>query len=130
MFEKLQLSSSCHQELLMTPDTVAYIKTNRDGSARMSFVVLTSDYEPLVKVNRQGLVSAGARTGQASVQVTAYESFGVNQTLVLLVKVGCCVRSWGQIHRHIQLIFKKLFYAFSKTTASNISRETSCFHYL
>ncbi|XP_071795697.1 nuclear pore membrane glycoprotein 210-like isoform X2 [Asterias amurensis] len=87
VFEKLQLSNSCHQELLMTPDTIAYIKTNRDGSARMSFVVLTSDYEPLVKVNRQGLVSAGARTGQASVQVTAYESFGVNQTLVLLVKV-------------------------------------------
>ncbi|XP_022099452.1 nuclear pore membrane glycoprotein 210-like isoform X2 [Acanthaster planci] len=92
VFERLELMAGCHNQLLVTPDTQAQLRTNRDGSARMSYVVLSSectDYrrEPLISVSRQGLVTAGAHTGQTTVLVTAYENFGVNQTLVVLVKV-------------------------------------------
>ncbi|XP_038053561.1 nuclear pore membrane glycoprotein 210-like [Patiria miniata] len=87
VFERLELISNCHTNLLMTPDTQAPIRTNRDGSARMSYSVLYPDYEPLISVSRQGLVSAGSRTGQTTVLVTAYENFGVNQTLSVLVTV-------------------------------------------
>ena len=53
----------------------------------MSYQVLSNDRERLLTVNSQGLVTTEARTGQASVLVAAHENFGVNQTLVILIKV-------------------------------------------
>ena len=78
----------------------------RDGSsARMSYQVQgradDTHSDPVIAVTRQGQMISGSRTGQASLLVTALEDFGVNQSVVTLVKVvvtvvgirfGDCVR--------------------------------------
>ena len=43
--------------------------------------------DPVIAVTRQGQMISGSRTGQASLLVTALEDFGVNQSVVTLVKV-------------------------------------------
>ena len=42
----------------------------------------------IVHVNDAGQLISGSRTGKATLKVTAHEDFGVNQTVVILVKVG------------------------------------------
>ena len=61
--------------------------SHRDGSARMSYRLLSSGLDGSLSVDRMGLVTAGPKGGHASVEVTAYENFGVNQTTVVHVKV-------------------------------------------
>nr|XP_054758778.1 nuclear pore membrane glycoprotein 210-like isoform X1 [Lytechinus pictus] len=90
VFERLELMQPdcpCHSRLLMTPNTQAPIKTNRDGSARMSYRILTTSWDDFLTVNQMGVVKAGPKGGQASVEVTAFESFGVNQTTVVHVSI-------------------------------------------
>ncbi|XP_071512100.1 nuclear pore membrane glycoprotein 210-like [Diadema antillarum] len=90
VFERLELMQPpcpCHSRLLMTPNTQAPIRTNRDGSARMSYRIHTSELDHSLSVSAMGVVTAGPKGGHASVEVTAYESFGVNQTTVVHVKV-------------------------------------------
>ena len=44
--------------------------------------------DPVIAVTPQGQMISGSRTGQASLLVTALEDFGVNQSVVTLVKVA------------------------------------------
>ena len=44
--------------------------------------------DPVIAVTRHGQVISGSRTGQSSLLVTALEDFGVNQSVVILVKVA------------------------------------------
>ena len=45
------------------------------------------DNEPLVTVRSGGHVTAGSRSGEASLLIKSHEDFGVNQSLVILIKV-------------------------------------------
>ncbi|KAJ8036585.1 hypothetical protein HOLleu_20604 [Holothuria leucospilota] len=88
VFEKLVMFEKCECRLLMAPETQAAIKTNRDGSAVMTYQVLSSPgSEQIVTVNSQGVVTSGSRTGKAVVEVVARESFRSNQTMLALVQV-------------------------------------------
>lgn len=66
----------------------------RDGStAQLSYAVVDPDNSctdrrpPVVSVSRSGLLTSGGYPGQAHLRVTAQEEFGVNHTMVILVKV-------------------------------------------
>ncbi len=94
MFERLQLTSpeTCAGTLIMTPNTEAMIKTNRDGTARLQYqIAVPPDQEDsvhqLLKVTDQGQLISGSKIGQASLLITAHEDFAVNQSLIVLVKV-------------------------------------------
>lgn len=79
--------------ILMMPNTELYVKTNRHGStAQLSYAVVepmpsSSDQPAVVSVSQSGLVMAGGYPGHAYLQVTAHEEFGVNHSMVILVKV-------------------------------------------
>ncbi|ELU01491.1 hypothetical protein CAPTEDRAFT_222865 [Capitella teleta] len=93
VFEELQLirPDICDGTLLITPNTETQLRTNRDGStAKISYKVvdhLQGDAEPLVTVSRSGQVLSGSRTGQATLLVISHEESGVNQSVVVEVKV-------------------------------------------
>ncbi|KAJ8299580.1 hypothetical protein KUTeg_023640 [Tegillarca granosa] len=90
VFEKLAVinPSLCDGKILMTPNTEAVVKTNRDGSAKMTYTILPSDEGlAVVNVSDGGLLTTGSANGQAALHITAQEEFGTSQTLVLLIKV-------------------------------------------
>ncbi|CAH1786082.1 unnamed protein product [Owenia fusiformis] len=95
VFEQLGLVSpaTCDGELIMTPNTETQVKTNRDGSARLTYKVqqqeggLKSSKQSVVTVDGAGQVVSGRSSGQASLLITAHEDFGINQTMVILIKV-------------------------------------------
>ena len=67
-----------------------YLYVYRDGSAKMSYRVISHDGDQApVTVSVSGVLTTYSRTGQATLHVTSQEEFGANQTLVLLIKVGC-----------------------------------------
>uniref|UniRef100_W5UKJ8 Nuclear pore membrane glycoprotein 210 n=1 Tax=Ictalurus punctatus TaxID=7998 RepID=W5UKJ8_ICTPU len=90
VYEKLQLLNPEVQaeELLMSPNSLLKLQTNRDGVGSLSYRVLDCpDKAPLIHVDDNGHLASGSLTGTASLQITAQESFGVNQTIILAVKV-------------------------------------------
>ncbi|XP_060082895.1 nuclear pore membrane glycoprotein 210-like [Ylistrum balloti] len=90
VFQKLAVISPsvCDGKLLMTPNTEAVIKTNRDGAAKVSYTVLPSSGDQrVVAVGDGGLLISGPKAGEAALHITSQEEFGTNQTLVLLIKV-------------------------------------------
>ena len=52
----------------------------------MIYTVMSADSSDTVQVE-DGVLVSGSNLGQAALQLTAQEEFGINQTLVLLVKV-------------------------------------------
>ncbi len=60
----------------------------RDLEARLRYYILPSKGDKsIISVSETGVLTSGAQTGSAAVHVVAQEKFGVNQTLVILVKV-------------------------------------------
>lgn len=60
----------------------------RDGMGSLSYQVLDCpDAAPVVHVDANGHLTSGSLEGTASLQITAQESFGVNQTIIIAVKV-------------------------------------------
>ena len=61
----------------------------RDVAAFMSYSVVSENGDvPVVSVGKNGQLVSGPIPGNAVVHVTALEEFGINQTLVFLVKVS------------------------------------------
>ncbi|XP_076874918.1 nuclear pore membrane glycoprotein 210 [Brachyhypopomus gauderio] len=90
VYEKLQLLNPEVQaeEILMSPNSFLKLQTNRDGLGALLYRVLNCpDKAVLIQVDDKGHVSSGSLTGTASLQITSQESFGVNQTIILAVKV-------------------------------------------
>uniref|UniRef100_A0A667Z7B9 Nucleoporin 210 n=1 Tax=Myripristis murdjan TaxID=586833 RepID=A0A667Z7B9_9TELE len=59
-----------------------------DGVGSLSYRMLDCpDQTVVAHVDDKGLLSSGSLTGSSSLQVTSQETFGVNQTLILAVKV-------------------------------------------
>uniref|UniRef100_A0A673ZA81 Nucleoporin 210 n=1 Tax=Salmo trutta TaxID=8032 RepID=A0A673ZA81_SALTR len=78
------------EEILMAPNSGLILQTNRrDGVVALSYRVMDCpDQATIVQVDEKGLLSSGSLTGSSSLLVTSQETFGVNQTLVLAVKVA------------------------------------------
>lgn len=56
----------------------------------MSYQVLSANSDKaIITVKDGGVITSGASCGEAHLQITAFEEFGTNQTVVLLVKVNC-----------------------------------------
>ncbi|XP_016071129.1 PREDICTED: nuclear pore membrane glycoprotein 210 [Miniopterus natalensis] len=77
------------EQILMSPNSFIKLRTNRDGTASLSYRVLNGSEEvPVVHVNEKGFLVSGPTTGTSTVEVTAQEPFGANQTIVVAVKVA------------------------------------------
>ncbi|GFN96241.1 nuclear pore membrane glycoprotein 210-like [Plakobranchus ocellatus] len=99
VFEKLALinPSACHGQILITPNTDTFLKTNRDVAARVRYYILNKEEvatdsknvveAPIVRLLDNGQLRSGPIPGSAVLHVVAVEEFGLNQTLVILVKV-------------------------------------------
>nr|XP_015096854.1 nuclear pore membrane glycoprotein 210 isoform X2 [Vicugna pacos] len=91
VFEKLRvLSPEIEAErVLMSPNSFIKLQTNRDGAASLSFRVLDGPEKvPVVHVDEKGLLTSGPVIGMSTVEVTAQEAFGANQTTIVAVKVS------------------------------------------
>lgn len=76
------------EELLMAPNSALRLQTNRDGVGALSYRMLECpDQAVIAQVDSKGLLSSGSLAGTSSLLVTSQETFGVNQTLILAVKV-------------------------------------------
>ncbi|KAM4609800.1 nuclear pore membrane glycoprotein 210 [Polymixia lowei] len=74
--------------ILMAPNSILKLQTNRDGVGTLSYQMLgCPDQAVIAHVDDKGLLSSGSLTGSSSLLVTSQENFGLNQTLILAVKV-------------------------------------------
>lgn len=85
----------------------------------MLYTVMSPDKSDTVLIEDDLLVS-GPNSGQASLQITAQEEFGINQTLVLLVRVSSFLSTVSSII-FMQLLFNLTLIAFQfKQTCQNV----------
>lgn len=76
------------EEILMAPNSALKLQTNRDGVGQLSYQMLDFlDQVVIAQVDEKGLLSSSSVTGLSSLLITSQETFGVNQTLILAVKV-------------------------------------------
>ena len=87
MFEELALLSPqvCNGQVRITPNTDTFLKTNRDVAARVRHYILGDNQ--VVRLLDNGQIRSGPIPGTAVLHVVAEEDFGLNQTLVILIKV-------------------------------------------
>ncbi|XP_047687526.1 nuclear pore membrane glycoprotein 210 isoform X1 [Prionailurus viverrinus] len=91
VFEKLLLLSPEieAEQILMSPNSFIKLQTNRDGAASLSYRVLDGPEKvPVVHVDDKGCLTSGSVIGMSTIQVTAQEPFGANQTILFAVKVS------------------------------------------
>ncbi|XP_066097864.1 nuclear pore membrane glycoprotein 210 isoform X2 [Saccopteryx bilineata] len=91
VFEKLLLLNPEVEagQILMSPDSLLKLQTNRDGTAALSYRVLHGPEKvPVVHVSQKGFLASGSSIGMSTVEVTAQEPFGANQTILIAVKVS------------------------------------------
>ncbi|XP_045065483.1 nuclear pore membrane glycoprotein 210-like isoform X1 [Coregonus clupeaformis] len=91
VYDKLHMLNPAMEaeEILMAPNSGLKLQTSRDGVGALSYRVLDCPNQAtIVQVDEKGLLSSGSLTGSSSLLVTSQETFGVNQTLVLAVKVA------------------------------------------
>lgn len=63
--------------------------SNRDGLGALSYRMLDCpDQVVIAQVDDKGILFSGSLTGISSLLITSQETFGVNQTLILAVKVS------------------------------------------
>ncbi|KAJ8786249.1 hypothetical protein J1605_006469 [Eschrichtius robustus] len=91
VFEKLRLLNPEieAEHVLMSPNSFVKLQTNRDGTASLSYRVLDGPEKvPIVHVDEKGFLVSGSIIGTSTVEVTAQEAFGANQTIIVAVKVS------------------------------------------
>ncbi|XP_072305024.1 nuclear pore membrane glycoprotein 210 [Eucyclogobius newberryi] len=75
-------------EIFMAPNSALKLQTNRDGVGSLSYQMLDfPDQLAIAQVDDNGFLSSSSVTGISSLLITSQETFGVNQTLILAVKV-------------------------------------------
>ncbi|NXU54806.1 PO210 protein, partial [Turnix velox] len=90
VFDKLHLVTPEveTEQILMSPNSFIKLQTNRDQVASLSYRVLDGpDKVPVVKIDERGFLNAGPLIGSSTIEVIAQESFGINQTIIVAVKV-------------------------------------------
>ncbi|XP_078525021.1 nuclear pore membrane glycoprotein 210-like [Lissotriton helveticus] len=91
VFEKLQLFlPRCPAEqILMSMSSHLKLRTNREGAAFISSRVLQCfPNSSVLEEGSQGILTAGAISGSAVLEVTSLEPFGVNQSTITGVRVA------------------------------------------
>ncbi|XP_029437848.1 nuclear pore membrane glycoprotein 210-like isoform X2 [Rhinatrema bivittatum] len=91
VFDKLQLfSPECPAEqILMSTNSQLKLYTNREGAAFVAYRILQCiPNSSVVEEDGQGLLTAGAITGSAVLEVTSLEPFGVNQSIITGIRVA------------------------------------------
>lgn len=69
---------------------------NRDGVGALSYRMLDfHDQVVIAQVDDKGFLFSGSLTGISSLLITSQETFGVNQTLILAVKVSLRAAAWN-----------------------------------
>nr|KAF6379627.1 nucleoporin 210 [Myotis myotis] len=77
------------EQILMSPNSFIKLQTNRDGTASLSYRVLNGPEKvPIVHINEKGFLVSGPTIGTSTIEVTAQEPFGTNQTIIVAVKVA------------------------------------------
>ncbi|XP_039564493.1 nuclear pore membrane glycoprotein 210 [Passer montanus] len=90
VFEKLHLVTpeAEAEQILMSPNSFIKLLTNRDRVASLSYRVLDGpDKVPVVKIDERGFLISGSVIGSSTIEVTSQELFGINQTIIVAVKV-------------------------------------------
>ncbi|CDQ77045.1 unnamed protein product [Oncorhynchus mykiss] len=89
VYDKLHMLNPAMEakEILMAPTSGLKLQTSRDGVCSLYPVLDCPNQATIAQVDEKGLLSSGSLTGSSSLLVTSQETFGVNQTLVLAVKV-------------------------------------------
>ncbi|XP_051517594.1 nuclear pore membrane glycoprotein 210-like [Myxocyprinus asiaticus] len=90
VYENLQLLNPevKAEEILMSPNSLLKLQTNRDGVGYLSYHVLDCpDRAAVIQVDEKGHVTSGSMTGTASLRISSQETFGINQTIIIAVKV-------------------------------------------
>lgn len=91
VFEKLLLLNPEieTEQILMSPNSFIKLQTNRDGAASLSYRVLDGpEKAPVVHIDDKGFLASGSVIGTSTIEVTAQEPFGANQTIIVAVKVS------------------------------------------
>ncbi|XP_003463919.2 nuclear pore membrane glycoprotein 210 isoform X2 [Cavia porcellus] len=91
VFEKLRLLNPEieAEQILMSPNSFIKLQTNRDGAATLSYLVLDGlEGVPVVHIDERGFLVSGSVVGTSTIEVTAQEPFGANQTITVAVKVS------------------------------------------
>ncbi|XP_053154975.1 nuclear pore membrane glycoprotein 210 [Hemicordylus capensis] len=89
VFEKLAILGIEAEQILMSPSSFFKVETNRDRVASVSYHVLDArDRVPVVEIDERGLLKSGSLVGLSTIEVISQEPFGINQTLMVAVKVA------------------------------------------
>ena len=86
--------SIVEQHQVFYPNSVSYFCPRDGSSAQVTYTLQESEpytkgqHEAVVTVTEGGHILSGVDSGLASLLVTAHEEFGVNQSVVVLVKVS------------------------------------------
>ncbi|XP_066452545.1 nuclear pore membrane glycoprotein 210 [Eleutherodactylus coqui] len=91
VFERLHLINPNieAEQILMSPNSNLRLQTNRDQATTVNYRILNGpNRPPVVKVDRNGLLSTGSLTGVSTIEINSQEPFGINQTIIVSVKVS------------------------------------------
>ncbi|XP_072454357.1 nuclear pore membrane glycoprotein 210 isoform X2 [Notamacropus eugenii] len=91
VFEKLLLLNPEieAEQILMSPNSFIKLQTNRDGVASLSYRILDGPEKvPVVYIDEKGFLVSGSLIGTSTIEVISQEPFGVNQTIIVAVKVS------------------------------------------
>ncbi|XP_063055613.1 nuclear pore membrane glycoprotein 210-like isoform X2 [Engraulis encrasicolus] len=89
VLEEMRLAVGSPQSILMSPHSTYHLQSNKDSICPMRYTLHQSlEGAGLVTVDNRGLLRAGSKTGAALLEVIASETGGVNQTLLISVKVA------------------------------------------
>ncbi|XP_060621976.2 nuclear pore membrane glycoprotein 210 [Anolis sagrei] len=89
VFENLIILGVEIGQILMSPNSVFKVQTNRDRIASLSYRVLNGQNTvPVVQVDESGLLKSRSLIGLSTLEVISQEPFGINQTLIVAVKVA------------------------------------------
>ncbi|XP_054833051.1 nuclear pore membrane glycoprotein 210 [Eublepharis macularius] len=89
VFEKLVVLNIEADHILMSPNSFLKVQTNRDRVASLNYRVLDGqDRIPVVQIDERGLLNSGSLIGLSTIEVISQEPFGINQTLIIAVKVA------------------------------------------
>ncbi|XP_041052651.1 nuclear pore membrane glycoprotein 210-like [Carcharodon carcharias] len=77
------------KEVLMSPNSYLKLETSRDGKAYVNYEVRKCPHnKSVIMEDGHGVLTSGPRTGSSALTVTSLEYFGLNQTIVIGVRVA------------------------------------------
>lgn len=91
VFEQLHLINPNieAEQILMSPNSNLRLQTNRDQAATVNYRILSGPNKlPVVQVDSNGLLTSGSLTGVSTIEMNSQEPFGINQTIIVSVKVS------------------------------------------